>query len=100
MHSDLNNNTTVITQDSNYNVTPRPRAGPAVSGLGGIGKSELAKAYARKYYSNEYYHNAIWIDGEKEESIMKSFHELDQYIPGLKYLKKSGRDATTTLRVM
>ena len=65
LHNQLNNSTTVITQ-----------TGTAISGLGGIGKSELAKVYALKYYENDYYHHAIWIDAENEGSMRNSFHKL------------------------
>ena len=62
LHSDLNNSTTVKTQD----VTTLPPSGIVLSGLGGIGKSRLAKAYAAVYYQNYYYQHVIWIDAEKD----------------------------------
>ena len=46
-----------------------------VSGLGGIGKTELARKYAhnnKDYYNN----NIIWIDAETHESCKKAFYEL------------------------
>jgi ankyrin repeat protein len=47
----------------------------SISGLGGIGKSELARKYAydyKKYYGN----NVVWINGETQESIRKSLQGL------------------------
>jgi transcriptional regulator len=46
-----------------------------ISGLGGIGKSELARKYAydyKKYYGD----NVVWINAETKESIRKSFQGL------------------------
>jgi ankyrin repeat protein len=47
----------------------------SISGLGGIGKSELARKYAydyKKYYGD----NVVWINAETQESIRKSFQGL------------------------
>ena len=49
-----------------------------ITGLGGIGKSELAKAYASEYYENGYYNNCIWIDGENYGSIIPSLEKLQE----------------------
>lgn len=47
------------------------------SGLGGIGKSELARRYAYFYSEKEkFYKNIIWITAEKCESIIESFKNL------------------------
>jgi hypothetical protein len=43
-----------------------------ISGLGGVGKSELARKYAREY-ANDYDGNAIWIDAKSEGAFRKSF---------------------------
>ena len=42
-----------------------------ISGLGGIGKSELAKVYAITH-RNHYNSNAIWINAETDESLRNS----------------------------
>jgi ankyrin repeat protein len=47
----------------------------AISGLGGIGKSELARKYAYKY-GKDYYGNVIWINAENFEYIKNSFLRL------------------------
>jgi hypothetical protein len=47
----------------------------SIRGLGGIGKSELARKYAydyKKYYGD----NVVWINAETQESIRKSFQGL------------------------
>ncbi|XP_077288685.1 uncharacterized protein LOC143913048 [Arctopsyche grandis] len=49
-----------------------------IVGLGGIGKTELAKKYVDEY--KESYHNIIFIDAEKSESISKSFKKLAEQI--------------------
>jgi ankyrin repeat protein len=44
----------------------------SISGLGGIGKSELARKYAydyKKYYGD----NVVWINAETQESLRESF---------------------------
>jgi hypothetical protein len=47
----------------------------AVSGLGGIGKSELSRMYAQKY-GHYYDNNVIWINAESYESMRESFISL------------------------
>src|ERR1700733_13479158 len=46
----------------------------SISGLGGIGKSELARKYAWDY--KKCYYNNVWINAETQESFKKSFQEL------------------------
>lgn len=47
----------------------------SISGLGGVGKSELARKYATDY--REYYEgNAIWINAETQESFSNSLIDL------------------------
>ncbi|WCR53436.1 MAG: Chaperone protein DnaJ [Wolbachia endosymbiont of Ctenocephalides orientis wCori] len=46
-----------------------------ITGLGGIGKSELAREYAYQYYKH-YDGNMIWINAESYETLVKSFRTL------------------------
>jgi tetratricopeptide (TPR) repeat protein len=45
-----------------------------ISGLGGVGKSELAIKYAREHYDKE--SSVIWIGAETQQSLKRSFREL------------------------
>jgi tetratricopeptide (TPR) repeat protein len=47
----------------------------SISGLGGIGKSELARRYAQKY-AKAYEENVIWIDAENHRTLRDSFIRL------------------------
>lgn len=47
----------------------------AVTGLGGIGKTELVRKYATEY-AKHYDNNVIWIDSETHESLTRSFKTL------------------------
>jgi tetratricopeptide (TPR) repeat protein len=47
----------------------------SISGLGGIGKSEIAKMYAHKH-SQDYDGNVIWINAATYETLKESFHRL------------------------
>ena len=49
----------------------------SISGLGGIGKSELARKYAHEY-SQKYDGNVIWINAESYGILVESFHRLTQ----------------------
>ncbi|XP_046400533.1 uncharacterized protein LOC124166866 [Ischnura elegans] len=51
-----------------------PRA-VVVSGLGGMGKSELAREYAKRHHPSQY-GNVIWIDSENRERLEWSFKTL------------------------
>jgi hypothetical protein len=46
-----------------------------ISGLGGVGKSELARKYAYKY-GKDYYGNVIWISAENSKTMESSFLDL------------------------
>jgi len=48
-----------------------------ISGLGGVGKSELARKYAF-LYGQDYNHNVIWINAEKYETLIESFLRLTE----------------------
>ncbi|WP_264735894.1 ankyrin repeat domain-containing protein [Wolbachia endosymbiont (group A) of Rhinocyllus conicus] len=47
----------------------------SISGLGGVGKSELARKYAYKY-GKDYYGNVIWISAENSKTMESSFLDL------------------------
>lgn len=47
----------------------------AVSGMGGIGKTQLVLEYA-KQYAAQYDHNVLWIEAEKKIDILDSFKKL------------------------
>lgn len=66
----------------------------AISGLGGIGKSELARKYAYKY-GKDYYGNVIWINAENFEYMKNSFLRLaeDKRVD-ISPKDKHGRDKT------
>ncbi|WP_353288877.1 ankyrin repeat domain-containing protein [Wolbachia endosymbiont (group A) of Pogonocherus hispidulus] len=66
----------------------------SISGLGGVGKSELARKYAYKY--GKYYGgNVIWINAENFEDMKNSFLRLagDDRL-GIPPKDKHGRDKT------
>ncbi|WP_375316768.1 ankyrin repeat domain-containing protein [Wolbachia endosymbiont (group A) of Opomyza germinationis] len=60
----------------NYSSGKLAAAGGAlITGLGGVGKSELAREYARLCYS--YYDgNIVWINAESEATLVESFNRL------------------------
>lgn len=45
-----------------------------ISGLGGVGKSELAIKYARNQYGQE--DSVVWINAETHQTMKESFHRL------------------------
>jgi hypothetical protein len=47
----------------------------SISGLGGVGKSELAKKYIREH-RHDYDGNVMWINAEKYETLSESFGRL------------------------
>ncbi|MDD5162474.1 MAG: NB-ARC domain-containing protein, partial [Candidatus Rickettsiella isopodorum] len=49
----------------------------SISGLGGIGKTQLALRYA-ELYAHHYDHNVLWIDAETIENIAYSFKKLSK----------------------
>ena len=51
-----------------------------VTGLGGVGKSELVRAYCRTYAETFYKNNIIWINGENKTSISSAFNNIAEII--------------------
>ncbi|HEY2566699.1 MAG TPA: NB-ARC domain-containing protein [Candidatus Aquirickettsiella sp.] len=47
----------------------------SISGLGGIGKTQLALRYA-ELYARDYDYNVLWISAETKENLAYSFHKL------------------------
>lgn len=47
----------------------------SISGLGGIGKTQLALRYA-ELYAYDYDHNVLWINAETQENLAFSFYQL------------------------
>lgn len=63
-----------------------------ITGLGGIGKSELARKYAHDKIT-DYDGNAVWLDAETPESLKESFQRLAEElkIPTKKKVEEVGR---------
>ena len=51
-----------------------------VTGLGGVGKSELVRAYCLTYTETFYKNNIIWINGESKASITSAFNNVAEII--------------------
>lgn len=47
----------------------------SITGLGGIGKTQLALRYA-ELYARDYDYNVLWISAETQENLAYSFHKL------------------------
>ena len=59
-------------------------------GLGGVGKSELARQYCQQYGTTSYKRNVIWINGEDKNSMTEDFINVAERIK-LKTLDKSNK---------
>jgi hypothetical protein len=46
----------------------------ALHGLGGIGKTQIALAYA--YQKRQYYHSVFWIDGSSRTTLLSGFRDI------------------------
>ena len=53
----------------------------AISGLGGIGKTQIAVEYAYRARSQDHYTHTIWINAGSSETIMTSFVALADLLP-------------------
>ncbi|CAL8141071.1 unnamed protein product [Orchesella dallaii] len=63
----------------------------AITGLGGIGKTELCRKYIEKY-SKYYEGNVIWIGAEKHSEMLKSFQDLAKNYLGISLKEVDGED--------
>src|SRR5581483_363126 len=54
----------------------------AVTGLGGVGKTQIAVEYAYRARSQERYTHTFWINAASEEAILASFQTLAEHLPG------------------
>ncbi|TLY48092.1 MAG: hypothetical protein E6K54_03830 [Gammaproteobacteria bacterium] len=70
--------------------TPQQDIPLSISGLGGIGKTQLALQYA-KLYRDEYDNNILWINAEAIESLDTSFFKLANKI-GLETKNRYAQD--------
>eukprot|EP00794_Sanderia_malayensis_P009206 gene9206-10180_t len=52
----------------------------AVTGLGGTGKTELARKYAYRYGPEFFENNIVWINAEDEGSLRKAFSDIAAYM--------------------
>ncbi len=50
----------------------------SISGLGGVGKTQLALQYAKLYAQDYDHHNVLWINAETKENLCFSFTKLAQ----------------------
>ncbi|KAJ6644495.1 Nephrocystin-3, partial [Pseudolycoriella hygida] len=62
----------------------------AVSGMGGVGKTQLVRKFIEICITNEIYRNIIWIDAETKNNIDSSFSELSTNILELKTVNANG----------
>ncbi|CAL8128345.1 unnamed protein product [Orchesella dallaii] len=67
----------------------------SIVGLGGIGKSELARRYIQEY-SKKYYRNVIWISAQTEETLKQSFRRLASDHLALSLLNIDGKEKAIT----
>ncbi|KAF6204569.1 hypothetical protein GE061_018729 [Apolygus lucorum] len=67
----------------------------AIAGLGGVGKSELARKYA-KTYSSLYDDKVVWVHAESYQSLVESFHRLASDV--LKITTKNANDEEKEIR--
>ncbi|KAF2074572.1 hypothetical protein CYY_004118 [Polysphondylium violaceum] len=51
-----------------------------ISGMGGVGKSTLAKQFALYCIKNELYQYIFWIRGETNETLLESYKEVLQHL--------------------
>jgi tetratricopeptide (TPR) repeat protein/nucleoside phosphorylase len=55
----------------------------ALTGLGGVGKTQIAVEYAYRSRDQGRYTHALWVNAASEEAIIASFVEIAAMLPGL-----------------
>ncbi|WP_410542264.1 tetratricopeptide repeat protein [Wolbachia endosymbiont of Tetranychus urticae] len=63
----------------------------SISGLGGVGKSELARKYIREY-SRDYDNKVIWINAENHNTLSESFRRLACDKLGISLKNRDGKE--------
>ncbi|WP_254229499.1 ATP-binding protein [Wolbachia pipientis] len=63
----------------------------SISGLGGVGKSELARKYIREY-SRDYDNKVIWINAESYSTLSESFRRLACDKLGISLKNRDGKE--------
>ncbi|CAL8075698.1 unnamed protein product [Orchesella dallaii] len=66
-----------------------------IAGLGGIGKTELARRYIQKY-GKEYDNNVIWISAQTEQTLTESFRKLATDYLKITLLNVDGKERCMT----
>jgi len=67
-----------------------------VSGMGGIGKTSLALAYAHEALENKGYNLIYWLPSETETSLLKGYQELRHHIQAT--IRNDGYEGESFLR--
>jgi hypothetical protein len=67
-----------------------------VSGMGGIGKTSLALAYAHEALENKGYNLIYWLPSETETSLLKGYQELRHHIKAT--IRNDGYEGESFLR--
>lgn len=65
----------------------------SISGLGGIGKTEIAKQFVKQFGETDFYGRVVWIESETDESIKKCFELFAQKLD----IQNSTNKSTITL---
>lgn len=61
-----------------------------VSGMGGVGKTQLARKFIEDCRTN--YGNVIWIDSETEKNIKNAFNQLSEDVLNIRTINANGKE--------